>query len=279
VYPTIEIGPLPLLPWTTEPLALRSYVVARLVAIGAAGWLTVRLGRRAGIARRDMLAVVLAGVPLAILAAHLLAVLESGGYRVFDAGIAAFWRTRSAIFGALAGGVAWAALYAAWRGLDLRRILDAGAPAMALGEGITRIGCLLAGCCYGRPTDGPLGLAFPRASAVYVAQVREGLLPPRGAAASLAVHPTQVYAALFGFGLCWILLRALRRPERRPGEVFCLFLFAYGLWRFVLFYLRGDPGPVVALGLHASQIAALAAIATAMALERWWQRAPGPSAS
>jgi phosphatidylglycerol---prolipoprotein diacylglyceryl transferase len=276
VYPRLTIGPLP---GSDASITVASYLVVRFVALAVAGWLAVRLCARQGIAARDALAVVLLGVPAGLLGAHLLALLEGGGYGALDAGLRYFWRSHSAIFGGLLGGVAVAAAYTRWRGLSLRRLLDACAPVMAFGEGMTRIGCFLAGCCYGRPTDSWLGITFPKESIVFVAEARAGLLPLRATERSLRVHPTQIYAAAFGFVLFVVLLRRLRRPRRFDGELFCLFLFCYGLWRFLLFYLRGDPGTVVIFGLYASQLWALVAVAAAMALERLWERSPERAAT
>jgi phosphatidylglycerol:prolipoprotein diacylglycerol transferase len=232
----------------------------------------VRLNRRLGIAARDTVALLLIGFPAGVLGAHLLAVFEAGGYAPGDAGPLYFWRDHSAIFGGVLGGIGAGALYTRWRGISLRRVLDGGAPVMALGEGITRVGCFLAGCCHGLPTRTFLGVRFPRESPVFVGQVMQGQLLP-DAAWSLPTHPTQLYAAVFGFVLCAFLLRALRHREY-DGQVFCLFLFAYGIWRFLLFYLRADPGTLVVLGLYGSQLWALAAVAAAVVLERRWRARP-----
>src|SRR6185295_17659948 len=103
---------------------------------------------------------------------------------------------------------------------------DGCAPVMALGEGVTRIGCFFAGCCYGAPTTSILGVTFPPRTAVFLSQARAGLIP-YSARHSLPVHATQIYAAVFGFVLCGALVYLLRRRQGFDGRVFCAFLFAY----------------------------------------------------
>ena len=66
----------------------------------------------------------------------------------------------------------------------------------------------------------------------------ESLAHPKGA----LLHPTQLYEAASWFVLFWILLAYQRRKDRRPGEIFFAFGVVYGIVRFLLEYLRGDPG-------------------------------------
>jgi phosphatidylglycerol:prolipoprotein diacylglycerol transferase len=126
---------------------------------------------------------------------------------------------------------------------------------------ITRIGCYLFGCDFGRPLSekAPAWLAklgtFPRwppgtidaskgASSVsegapaWVQHVKERGLSPMSEH-SLAVHPTQIYESLVGAGLLTLLLLA-RRRQRFRGEIFLLFTFAYGVCRYGLEMLRDD---------------------------------------
>lgn len=81
-----------------------------------------------------------------------------------------------------------------------------------------RIGCFFAGCCYGKETDGPLGVKFPD-------------LPN-------PVHPTQLYEAAFLFALfavCFLLI--LKKDFKHNMS---LYLIAYGVFRFFIEFLRGD---------------------------------------
>jgi len=105
-------------------------------------------------------------------------------------GIIAFWRGGLGglmFYGGFLGGIVAGVLYI-WRNkLPVRRMMDAVAPAIVLGEGFTRIGCLLNGCCFGSPTCSPFGVVFPANSAA-------GATFPRQ-----PIHPTQIYSSAARF--------------------------------------------------------------------------------
>jgi phosphatidylglycerol:prolipoprotein diacylglycerol transferase len=268
MHPVLVLGPLPFLDAT---IRVPSYLLVRVLYLLAAPWVAVRLTAPLGIRPRDTLAMFLIGVPAGLVGAHALAVLEPGG--AADGGLLDVWHGRSAIFGGFAAGIATAAGYAAWRGISIRRLLDGYAPVMALGEGMTRLGCFLAGCCWGKRTTSPLALTFPPRSAVFSAELREGLVT-YASPHSLPVHPTQLYAAAFAFVLCIALIQLLRRRRGFDGAVFCVFLASYAMWRFALAYLRDDGGPTVALGLVSSQLWSVVAIVFVLCFASVWRRGP-----
>lgn len=111
--------------------------------------------------------------------------------------------------------------YIALRKWDAWRLADAVIPAFALGIFITRIGCFLNGCCFGRPTDCALGVSFP-----------EGSLP-WAEYGSVHVHPAQLYASAGGLLILAVILLADRRRHFR-GFIFALFTALYGATRFGL---------------------------------------------
>jgi prolipoprotein diacylglyceryl transferase len=92
------------------------------------------------------------------------------------------------------------------------------APAIAVGAAIGRIGCLMAGCCYGKPTKLPWGINF-------------GDAIPR--------HPTQIYEIVFFVISAIILLKYWDRA--RPGYLFFLFINAYFIFRFFEEFIREEP--------------------------------------
>jgi phosphatidylglycerol:prolipoprotein diacylglycerol transferase len=137
------------------------------------------------------------------------------------------------------GGVL-AAMGASWLYLRLRRvrflaIADVVAPSLGLGLGLTRIGCFLNGCCYGRPTTGPFGVRFPagsHAAAVF---------------GDAALHPAQLYSSVTGFAIFFALL-AFERRRRAEGQVFALFLVLDSLGRIALDFFRSYDASVYVLG-------------------------------
>jgi len=122
------------------------------------------------------------------------------------------------------GGVLTAVPVSAWymhrKGIPFLKMIDVMIPALALGMGFGRIGCFLNGCCFGVPTDQPLGMIFPSNCIA------------GGVFSGIHIHPTQLYAIIYNFSIMVIL--TLRTPYRRfTGELFYMFLALYGIARFL----------------------------------------------
>lgn len=130
-------------------------------------------------------------------------------------------------------------------------MLDAMALVTCLVHGFGRIGCFLAGCCYGLPTESFLGVTFTSP----VCQA-EPLNTP--------LHPTQVYEAIFIFCLL-IGLSFLKSKKKFEGQIFLLYLILYAAGRGVLELFRGDTqrGFLIENILSNSQFIALGVISIA----------------
>jgi phosphatidylglycerol:prolipoprotein diacylglycerol transferase len=151
-------------------------------------------------------------------------------------------------YGGLIGGLAAGLWHARRRKLPFLMLADYFMIALALGHGIGRFGCLAAGCCYGRHTDLPWGVAM---------------------AGDPSRHPTQVYEAVLNLVLFGVLVRfALPRAKEglwRAGGVLAAYVLGYALLRFAVEFLRGDDRGAFVAGLSPSQWVALAAAAAALA--------------
>jgi len=126
-------------------------------------------------------------------------------------------------YGGLAGASLATILYARIKKYPLWKIADIIAPSIALGHAVGRIGCLMTGCCYGRPTNLPWAIHFP------AGHWTQGQ----------GVHPTQIYEALLNFALCGTLLWLYRR-KRFDGQIFASYLVIYAVLRTVVEMFRGD---------------------------------------
>ncbi len=177
------------------------------------------------------------------------------------------------VLGGMIGGT-FAVLAAAWYLRFGTRAVDAFAAAVPLGLGVGKVGCFLAGCCFGRPTDLAWSVSYAPGTEPFRAQVRSGLITSE-AAASLPVHPVQLYEALFVFALAAAVWRYGGR-FRQPGNSFLFVCSAYGLLRFGTEFLRFGP---MSGGLTATQwIVGPAAVLLGAALilrERYPQQAVG----
>ena len=228
------------------------------------GWLLARArGARYGIARRDIDNITLV-LPLAgLFGARLFAGLFYAKLPLLEA--LKVWEGDGLVFyGGFIFGVAATLIYGAIKKLSLASLADCLAPSVALGLAFGRVGCFLAGCCWGdvcvdslhlarvRDTvavqkiqtippisqkSWPMAVQFPKKSDIYKQHARLELVDD-SASQSLRVHPVQLYEAALAAGLCAYL--ALRSAGRKPGDISLLLLIGYALIRFGTEFLRAD---------------------------------------
>lgn len=216
---TIEIG----------ALRLSTYWLVYSIAIVAAGLLAYRRLLRGSVPPRMALNGVLlifwGGLAGAILLKGLAVTVRdlalTGAFAVgLDRG--------SAFLGALIGGVGAAWLWFRGVGIPPGRALDRVIVPIPLGQAIGRLGCLAAGCCYGKPTDSWLGLYLPD---------HDGFWAVR--------YPTQLLSAAADLLIFIVLLRLERALSRRPSALFpgmltVAYLLFYAAKRFAIEFLRAD---------------------------------------
>jgi phosphatidylglycerol:prolipoprotein diacylglycerol transferase len=206
-------------------LVVSLHGLAVAVGVAAGALLAVRRAREPA----PVLVAVAAVAVVSLAGAHAL-------YRALHGGPGRFWSGGLASTGGIAAGLVAAVVVARLLRRPAAEVLDAVAPAGVLALGIGRIGCFLAGCCYGSPTTLPWGVELP------------ALGPP-------ARHPLQLYSAAGDLALA-LLVRA---RSDRPGTAFRQTCVGLGLLRAGLETLR-DPGATDVLPggiLTLSQAAAL----------------------
>jgi phosphatidylglycerol:prolipoprotein diacylglycerol transferase len=177
---------------------------------------------------------------------------------------AKFWAGGLTYYGGLIGasGAAWWLLrrdgFPFWKAADMAGF------AVPLGLAFGRVGCLLAGCCFGATCELPWAIQFPWRSPASLAQAKEHLLPS-AASWSLAVHPTQIYESAASLAIAAYALVVVHPRKRYDGQVFAVFLALYAVARFLLEFLRRDDRGGL-LGLSTSQLLGLAMLGAAAAI-------------
>ncbi len=223
-FGTFDVGPLSI------PLRLPAYGTAMLVGV-VLGWLIVnRLGRRVApdFEWVDFYAgLILSGI---VGAKVLWALVES------PALLSGKLPWRSVIFaggvwlGAVLGGLVFCWFFFRKREIAAGRAMNVIFTALPLAHVVGRIGCLLAGCCFGAACAKPWAITYTNELAAEFA----------GTPLGVPLHPSPLYEAgaeLFNFAVC---LALWRRGEPRPWAVVFTWAGLYGAERFFLEFFRGD---------------------------------------
>ena len=134
-------------------------------------------------------------------------------------------------YGGLIGASVGCILYARLKKLPLWPLADILAPSIALGCFFGRWGCLMNGCCFGRPTTMPWGIQFPAS-----ASAAGNFTYPN------YVHPTEIYDSLLNLALYGFLAWLYRR-HKFDGQVFAVYLIGYAILRSFVELFRGDYTP------------------------------------
>jgi phosphatidylglycerol:prolipoprotein diacylglycerol transferase len=108
-----------------------------------------------------------------------------------------------------------------------------------LGLAFGRMGCLLAGCCFGVETKVPWALSFPPRSPATEAQFKTHVLTSL-ASYSHPVHPTQIYESAASLAISAVCMLLVHPRKRYDGQVFLTFVALYAAARFVLEFWRDD---------------------------------------
>ena len=128
------------------------------------------------------------------------------------------------VYGGIIGGILTAWIYCKCTKWNFLKIFDIAMPAVAMAQGFGRIGCLLAGCCYGKETDSILAITF-----------HESEFAPN----NVPLIPTEIYSSLLDFVHFGVLLFIAGR-KKKDGQVAACYLLFYSIGRFILEFFRGD---------------------------------------
>ncbi|MCC7442870.1 MAG: prolipoprotein diacylglyceryl transferase [Bdellovibrionales bacterium] len=138
--------------------------------------------------------------------------------------------------------------------INLWRLLDLGAIALPLAHAFGRLGCIGAGCCYGKPTDLPWGIVYP--------------VNPLGShPVGIPLHPTQIYESIAMFALSGALYR-LHGRRSFDGQLTLTYWMTYPIIRSIIEVFRGDKvrGFVIGEWLSTSQFISMLVFIAAAAV-------------
>lgn len=153
------------------------------------------------------------------------------------------------VYGGIIGGVLAAIIYCKLKNVSFLEYFDLMVPSVAIAQGFGRIGCFLAGCCYGRRTDSFFGISFQNSS-----------IAPN----QVTLIPTQLFSSAGDFFIAIVLL-IYARKSRKMARVGALYLILYSFGRFIIEFFRSDYRGSIGI-LSTSQFISLASLVIGISL-------------
>lgn len=211
--------------FTIGPLSVRWYGLAYLAGFVCAGIVMYRVQRRwgLGLSSEDVFSVVIGVVFGIIVGARLFYVVlyDPWTYLAHPLDVFATWKGGMSFHGGLVGAVVGGSLACRAYHVSIPTACDLGVIGAPLGLFFGRCANFVNGELWGKPTDLPWGVMFETGGAVYR-------------------HPSQLYeAVLEGLVIFAVLFALSRRVPARPQGTFTgLFLVLYGIFRFLVEFVR-----------------------------------------
>jgi phosphatidylglycerol:prolipoprotein diacylglycerol transferase len=249
------------------PLTIHTYgfFVALGFAVGI--WTATRVGKRQGVPSQQVMDMAFVMIVWAIIGSRLFYVLINFSYyKAQPLDIIKLWQGGLVFSGGLVATAAAMLWYLKRHCLSFWSTGDLWAPSLALGQAIGRIGCYMAGCCYGRPTGSAWGVVFTH--------------PKSLAPLNIPLYPTQVFEAFAGFAIFLVLIY-LHGKRKFEGQVFLWYLILHSTARLLVERFRGDErGLIAATEMTSTQLlATLILVGSVVALlvmrSRWEKKNKG----
>jgi len=214
------------------PVTIHWYGIMIALAFLAGLWTATLRARRENIPAERIADVVLWLMVGSIIGARVVYVTtywqeEFSGQPIAE--IFAVWHGGLVYYGGLIGGVVGGIAYMLLKKMPIWKTADVLAPSIALGSFFGRMGCLLNGCCYGRPTDLPWAITFTNPLAHDLS----------GTPLNVPLHPTEIYDGVLNLAL-YAFLAWLFRRKKFDGQIFATYLICYAILRSVVEHYRGD---------------------------------------
>ncbi len=207
------------------PITIHGYGLMIGLGVLAAFWMVDKRAKNKGLNADIMFNMGIISLILGFVSAKLLFVLLDIKDIITSANPwQALAGTGFVVYGGIIGGVLTALAYSKIKKIEFLRYFDLAAPSISIAQGFGRLGCLLAGCCYGRETDSPLGIIFHNSD-----------FAPNG----VKLVPTQIISSVGDFAITLILIWYARK-QREAGRVGGLYIILYAIGRFILEYFRND---------------------------------------
>jgi len=245
------------------PFTIHTYgfFVALGFAVGI--WTAVKVGKRQGVPSQQVMDMAFVMIVCAIVGSRLFYILINfSHYKAHPLDIIKLWQGGLVFSGGLVATAAAMFWYLKRHHLSFWSTGDLWAPSLAIGQAIGRIGCFMAGCCYGQPTGISWGVVFRH--------------PKSLAPLNIPLYPTQFFEAFSGF-LIFLVLLFLYGRRKFNGQVFLWYVILHSTARLFVERFRGDergliPGTEMSATQLLTTILLVGAVAALLILRSRWER-------
>ncbi len=214
------------------PITIYTYGVMVALGIFFGSLILVRLSEKEGIKREDVIDTAFWSVIAGVIGARLFFFLYNPEYLNPWYRVLFIWQGGLVWYGGVLFGALTAIYFIRKRKIPIWKFADIVSIALSVGLGFGRIGCTMAGCCYGKECHAPFALVFKD--------------PHSAAPLGIPLCPTQPISSAANFLIALILYLIYRR-RKVPGEVFGFYLIFYGIFRFFIEFLRATPKEVLGM--------------------------------
>ena len=206
------------------PITIHMYGVMIAAGFLAALLMTLRRGKKRGYDEDLIWGIFFCAIIGGMLGTRILYYIVEIPEILKDPSILWDFKNGYVVYGGIIGGIFAGWLYCRIKKLKFLAYFDLMMPSIALAQGFGRIGCFLAGCCYGKETSGPLAVTFTSSD-----------FAPN----NIPLIPTQIYSSILDF-VHFLLLLYVAKHKKADGQVAACYLIFYSIGRFIIEFFRGD---------------------------------------
>lgn len=208
------------------PFAINSYGLMLAIGLLVTAWLITKdKHSKKLIAKNELFSFVSLSTLVGLIGGRLLYILGDSTHKMSVLEMLSVWDGGFSMLGAILLVVPFLVAYMRFKKIKILSVLDLAGIYVLLIEMFARIGCFLAGCCYGTPTNLPWAVTYKNTACV--------------APSGIPLHPTQLYTAL----LCLLGFFAIKKISWKPtklGQIFLFYLTFTSFIRFFVDFFRGD---------------------------------------
>jgi phosphatidylglycerol---prolipoprotein diacylglyceryl transferase len=246
------------------PVTIHTYGLFVALGFVAGIWTAVKVGKSQGVPSQQVMDMAFVMILWAIIGSRLFYVLINFSYfKAHLLDIIKVWKGGLVFSGGLVATAVAMIWYLKRHRLSFLSTGDLWAPSLAVGQAIGRIGCFMAGCCYGRPTGSSWGVLFTN--------------PKSLAPLNIRLYPTQLFEA-FSLVVIFLVLIFLHGKRKFEGQIFLWYLILHSTARLFVERFRGDErGLIPGTDMTATQFVALlillgSVVALLVIRSRWDKR-------